>query len=353
MKYDVRLMKVVEGKLEEVPESDFDKEHYEEQVENWIEQKPEILAENLMIIDRQLRTEEGEKPDLLAIDDEGNLVILEVKNEKASRDVIAQVLDYASSMSKLKEENIEVIVRSYYEVKHKDKEFVNLRDTCERFFGNADLDFNTKQRMIIVAPGLDASISRIIDFLAMYGIDIKAVTFGFHKDKLSEYITRGIIQPEVVKIERESLERFFDTPDHLKGLLKDIKSFVEENSCYFHRPRGSEASFYSARHRHRVGVLQKQAKAVVVSLHPMYYKLEDIGRMKNFSNCKLWPSKDRETEKGGEIIDWMEFKRLVRSEDFEKIKDEILRAMKSLDEYYGNPSITAHWKKKESLEEEQ
>ena len=85
MKYDVRLMKVVEGKLEEVPESDFDKEHYEEQVENWIEQKPEILAENLMIIDRQLRTEEGEKPDLLAIDDEGNLVIFEVKNEKASR----------------------------------------------------------------------------------------------------------------------------------------------------------------------------------------------------------------------------------------------------------------------------
>ena len=75
--------------------------------------------------------------------------------------------------------------------------------------------------------------------------------------------------------------------------------------------------------------------------------------MNNFSNCKLWPFKDRETEKGGEIIDWVDFRRLVSSEDFEKIKDEMLRAMKSLDEYYSNPSISAHWKKKESSEEEQ
>ena len=59
MKYDVKLLKVVGNTLEDMPKISIDKEHYESHVEDWIEKKPDILGEELFIIDRQPRTTEG------------------------------------------------------------------------------------------------------------------------------------------------------------------------------------------------------------------------------------------------------------------------------------------------------
>lgn len=52
----------------------------------------------LMYIDRQGTPNEGGFFDILAVDRNGNLAIVERKRDKTPRDIVAQVLEYASSL---------------------------------------------------------------------------------------------------------------------------------------------------------------------------------------------------------------------------------------------------------------
>jgi hypothetical protein len=329
-------MKVAGNKVDDVPRSSLDKEHFENQVEEWIEHNPDILGQKLLIIDRQPTTTEGKKPDLLALDEEGNLVIIEVKNEEAKRDVIGQVLDYASQLADNTEDDLQKSANSKHMV---------LREAFSSKFGvTPDVNFNSKQRMIVVAPELDDSVPRIVDFLATYGLDIQVVTFGYHKDGSNEYITRGLIQPEKISIEAsESIESYFQSPPYLAAALDRIRSFFQEENCSFRKPRGNDISIFSNSHLGKVGRLYKQKKAIVVGLRPNYTKPEDIKRLSALPSCTPSADKGRKTASGGEIINWVDFRRIRKPEDFDQYTDEIKRAMSSLEEYYGNPP--ADWKK--------
>ena len=272
------------------------------------------------------------------MDEEGNLVIIEIKNEEAKRDVIGQILDYASQLANNTEEDLEKIASS---------KNIGLREAFKKVFGDdTGINFNTKQRMIIVAPELDACVPRITDFLATYGLDIQAVTFGFHKDNSAEYITRGLVRPEKIVVEvSESVVAYFESPPKLVNMLKKIRHFVEEENCYFTKPRGNEISFYSETHRHRVGILRKQKSAIVFGIHPNYNEKEDIERVDALQNSKIYLYKDRKTASGGPIIDWVEFKKIYKWEDFEHYITEIKKSMSSLEEYYNNPN---DWKRIET-----
>ena len=67
-------------------------------IQNWIAQKPDFLGLDLFIIGREVMTPD----DLLGIDEKGYLAILELKRDRTPRQVIAQVLDYASWVVMLK-----------------------------------------------------------------------------------------------------------------------------------------------------------------------------------------------------------------------------------------------------------
>ena len=56
---------------------------------------------DLLIIGRQVRTQFGGRIDLLAIDPEGDLLIIELKKDRTPREIVAQVLDYASWVNHL------------------------------------------------------------------------------------------------------------------------------------------------------------------------------------------------------------------------------------------------------------
>lgn len=49
-----------------------------------------------MVVGRQVTTAFGKLIDLLAVDAEGNLTVVELKRDRTPREVVAQVLDYAS-----------------------------------------------------------------------------------------------------------------------------------------------------------------------------------------------------------------------------------------------------------------
>jgi hypothetical protein len=65
-----------------------------------------ILSPQLMLIGRQVPTSYGKFIDILAMDPSGDLLIIELKRNRTPREVIAQLLDYASWAQSLSYEEI-------------------------------------------------------------------------------------------------------------------------------------------------------------------------------------------------------------------------------------------------------
>ena len=72
----------------------------ERDLDDWIERDPALLEHGLVIVGRQVRLEGGPL-DLLALDPQGRWVLIEIKRERLRREVIAQAIDYASSLHRL------------------------------------------------------------------------------------------------------------------------------------------------------------------------------------------------------------------------------------------------------------
>ena len=144
-----------------------------------------ILSPKLMLIGRQITTAHGKSIDLLAIDVEGNLSVIELKKNQTPREVVAQILDYASWVENLSYDNIAGI----YADKNGGREFE--KGFAEAFDTNTPEKLNQSHELIIVASDLDPSTERIIGYLSdSYGVPLNAVFFRYFKDGEREYLTR-------------------------------------------------------------------------------------------------------------------------------------------------------------------
>src|SRR4026208_1717800 len=90
-------------KFKEYAEFGFQEEHQEVVLETWLENNPENIIENgsLLLIGRQVTTNLSSFIDLLAIDRQGDLVVVELKRNRTPRETLAQALEYASFVEKL------------------------------------------------------------------------------------------------------------------------------------------------------------------------------------------------------------------------------------------------------------
>ena len=76
----------------------------EQLLEDMIVARPEILSDEWMLIGRQENTGYGSRIDLLAVAPDGSLVLIELKRDRTPREVVAQAIDYASWVEKLRAE---------------------------------------------------------------------------------------------------------------------------------------------------------------------------------------------------------------------------------------------------------
>lgn len=92
-------------------------------LQQWIAESPEILGEELLVIQQEFDgfNDTNERLDLLALDKEGNIVVIENKLDDMGRDVTWQVLKYASYCSTLTKENIRKISLSLFQWQKKNK----------------------------------------------------------------------------------------------------------------------------------------------------------------------------------------------------------------------------------------
>jgi Endonuclease NucS len=179
----------LDGRPERITTSKIDSEA---RLEETLAQDVSILSPQLMLIGRQVLTAYGKFIDLLAMDTSGNLVVIELKKDRTPREVVAQLLDYASWIQTLTHEEIKVI----YSDKNPGQQLEAAFD--EAFGINLPEKLNQEHELIVVSSELDPSTERIIDYLASnYGVPVNAVFFHFFKDDNREYLARTwLIEPE-------------------------------------------------------------------------------------------------------------------------------------------------------------
>jgi hypothetical protein len=172
----VRVWAVDEGDcLKEMNRSKLD---YEVRIENWICNNVSVLVPDnsgLLVIGRQVETSFGGIIDLLCMNGDGDLVIVELKRDKTSREVTAQALDYASWVQDLTLQQVEDIASAHLKGRLKDA-FVH---TFNR--GYSGVIMNGQHSIMIVASGIDDGTERIIRYLSSKGIAINFVRFHLFK----------------------------------------------------------------------------------------------------------------------------------------------------------------------------
>jgi hypothetical protein len=167
----------------------------ESKLENSLCKDLSILAPNLLLIGRQVRTPFGKFIDMLAMDVEGNLTVIELKRNKTPREVVAQVLDYASWVQDLSRKDVTDLYAEKNEGEAFEKGFSNVFDSIP------PSKLNERHELVIVAAELDPATERIIGYLAEnHGVPINAVFFQYFKEGDAEFLTRTwLIDPHEVE----------------------------------------------------------------------------------------------------------------------------------------------------------
>jgi hypothetical protein len=144
----------------------------EQLLEDMIVAAPHLLSDEWMLIGRQEDTGFGGRIDLLAVAPDGSLVLIELKRDRTPREVVAQAIDYAGWVDKLRAEDIAAIYGRFAPGRNLAEDFRS------RFENDLDEDsLNQSHQIIIVAASLDDSSERIVAYLSERDIPINVLCF--------------------------------------------------------------------------------------------------------------------------------------------------------------------------------
>lgn len=146
-----------------------------EHLQEWIAKNPEMLGEDLLIIQKEFDgfNDTQERLDLLAIDKDGSLVIIENKLDDTGRNVVWQALKYASYCSTLTTSQIVKIYQQYLDRwHHGENAKQNLLDFIERSEEELLLNRND-QRIIFVANNYRKEVTSTVLWLLNHDIQVQ------------------------------------------------------------------------------------------------------------------------------------------------------------------------------------
>lgn len=153
-------------------------------LQEWLENYPQALAqgdgEELLIIQKEFDgfDDTRERLDLLAIDKDGNLVIIENKLDDSGRDVVWQALKYASYCANLKKQQVVEIFQRYLNQKAQnegttpaDAESVLLEFLQADDLQSVQLNTLKSQRLILVAAHYRKEVTNTVLWLSQFGVN--------------------------------------------------------------------------------------------------------------------------------------------------------------------------------------
>lgn len=216
-----------------------EREHLQEQLEH----NPDAFGEELLLIQKEFDgfDDTKERLDLLAIDKQGNLVIIENKLDDSGRNATWQVLKYASYCSSLSKQQIKDIYQDYLNKNNRNKnseeiisEFLNAED-----FG--EIQLNQNQRIILVSGNYRKEVtSTVMWLLTKYNLKIqcfKATPYSFNDQiflDIRQIIPVKEAEEYTIKMAEKAQEEQ-STQDELKGRYQVRLEFWKQHLQKFNR----------------------------------------------------------------------------------------------------------------------
>ena len=151
----------------------------EKLLEDALVKAPDMLMPGLTLVGRQTPTAGGYL-DLLGVDEDGRLIVFELKRGTLTRDVVTQVIDYSSALESMSDD-----ARATHIAEQSGQLGIAKIENFEEWYGQRfeEQASLTPVRMVLVGLGIDDNASRMVDFLAKRGVDITLLTFyGYQYD---------------------------------------------------------------------------------------------------------------------------------------------------------------------------
>ena len=205
MATQIKTWQIVDGELHPLDTSLAEQGRTEPyDLEAWIASDPSILGSDLTIIGRQVPTRSGPL-DLLAIDQSGNLVIVELKRDRLPREALVQAIDYASDVASWGLDKVSEVC-----AKHTGQ---TLEDMLTETYDSFDLEaitVNATQRILLIGFEIESALERMIGWLSdSYGVSVNAILLNYVRTSSGdELLTKTAIISEEVEAERAKKKKF-------------------------------------------------------------------------------------------------------------------------------------------------
>lgn len=213
----------------------------EAELEDLIYDNIDIIDDNLMVIGRQVRLH-NLPLDILCIDPNLCPVIIELKKDRTPREVVAQALDYASSVS---EHDIKWIAELYESIHEEpfQKAFEKRFDT--KLAPDYQTVFEELPRMIVVAAKMDPQTERIVNYLNNeYNVNINVLFFNIFEHGDDRLLSRAwMIDEEERQNKRDARNKSWNGEYY--GVFKESHSRTWADAIKFGFFSAGGGDFYS------------------------------------------------------------------------------------------------------------
>ena len=213
----------------------------ESHLESWLENSPWALVqeEPILWIGRQASANVEEStifPDLLGVDSKGNLVIVELKRSKAPREVVAQLLEYATWAKELSDEQIQGIAATYFQTVKKETSF---QGAFGEMFEDEIPALNRKLRLFVIAEEIPSAVLRVCRFLrTSHGMDINCLAVSTFQTESGEWLVNteakvgdeDIIAPKSARQTASQIPRWSGDKPARDVVLEAVQESTEKDT---------------------------------------------------------------------------------------------------------------------------
>jgi hypothetical protein len=166
-----------ESQLKKLTETSLSEQNFLERadLEAWIANHPDVLGEDLLVLETEHPLPTKLRIDILALDSDGNVVVVELKRDSSGGGVEWQAVKYASYCATLTTQDLCGALASWAhidpeEARQRIKDF-----TDEEIVGEDLEELNRDQRLILVAGQFHPDVLSASDWLRKHSIDVRCV----------------------------------------------------------------------------------------------------------------------------------------------------------------------------------
>ncbi len=223
-------------------------------LEDLLVRSPDLLMEGLSLVGRQVPTKGGPL-DLLGVDEDGRLVVFELKRGTLTRDAVTQAVDYASDLHEM---DLGTLAKHLEDCSgyHGIDKIDDFSEWYDQTYPDNDGGLTQKPKIVLVGLGTDERALRMVNFLADCGLDIQLLTFHAFQCDPKLFLARqvestipagktvsGQTQRTTKKANYEIL--FANAQQYgVKALLDSIRKFFKEALPVYELPGKDSCSFY-------------------------------------------------------------------------------------------------------------